>query len=49
MFMKEREVWRKEGERETRKMKGRKENPLLLVITEQPEISPSRTAPHVSI
>ena len=28
-------------------MKGRKETPVLLVRTEQPEMSPSRTAPHM--
>ena len=47
--MKERQVVRKEGERETRVMKGRKETPLLLLRIEQPEMSPSRTAPHMSI
>ena len=49
MFVKERRVGRGEGERDTREMKGRKETPVLLVRTEQPEMSPSRTAPHMPI
>ena len=49
MFVKERQVGRREGERETREMKGRKDTPVLLVRTEQPEMAPSRTAPHMPI
>ena len=49
MFVRERRAGRGEGGRETRDTKGRKESPVLLVRTEQPEMAPSRTAPHMPV